>query len=593
MHERIARRRPSDGTSSTSTGHADSSFERLAPELQEEAYRRLSGAALVYALTYSLFFLLDWAWLVRQEKVLCGPGMPDLVRALVSIGGAFVIHVGARRQRIPAHKFLRLAVTFQVVGAYGIVGGLWGWPLHVDMYLQALVDSGLDLEKLGMTGARLFGMSVGGGVITWGAIWMLVFPLSVPMPRRWAMIGSLLTASVVPGVIVASHLWHGIPDSVRPHLRLLYMAHLIPNYVIAAMAIHGSTVSFRLRSDLSKERRLGAYRLVKRIGRGGMGEVWRASHRMLARPAAVKLIRPEALGGGSGGGTSRGSTTARKRFEREAQATAALVSPHTIEVYDFGVADDGTFYYVMELLDGIDLKTLIERYGPLPSPRVAAILKQACHSLADAHATGLVHRDVKPANLFLCRRGLDRDFVKVLDFGLVKDVGSAGDARTQITVEGVTSGTPAFMAPEMAVGSPTVDGRADLYALGCVAYWLLTGQLVFEGENAMAILLQHARDVPARPSTRTELEIPGDLEDLVMEMLEKNADSRPTDAREVHRRLVAIEADSGRWTPERAEQWWTTHRPVTSVSSEESGEGVSDEDPEDGPGEPTRGEGRG
>jgi serine/threonine-protein kinase len=300
---------------------------------------------------------------------------------------------------------------------------------------------------------------------------------------------------------------------------------------------------------------------------------------MLARPAAVKLIRPEMIGGGADSGVGPGSgaastTTAQRRFEREAQATAALTSPHTIEVYDFGVTADGTFYYVMELLDGVDLKTLVERYGPQPAERVVAILKQACHSLADAHATGLVHRDVKPANLFVCRRGLDHDFVKVLDFGLVKDAGGRGTGAAQLTVEGVTSGTPAFMAPEMATGSAAVDGRADLYALGCVAYWLLTGRLVFEGETAMAVLLAHAKDEPTPPSKLSEVEIPESLERLTLELLAKSPDDRPADAPEVLRRLREIESGIDAWTGERAARWWSRHRPEPPRWEDDAEEGT-------------------
>ena len=172
-----------------------------------------------------------------------------------------------------------------------------------------------------------------------------------------------------------------------------------------------------------------------------------------------------------------------KRFEREAQATATLRSPHTIVVYDYGVAADGTFHYVMELLDGYSLQTLVARFGPLPPERAVHMLIQACHSLAEAHAAGMVHRDIKPANLFACRLGLEVDFVKVLDFGLVKTQWPRTHGGEDLTKEGAFTGTPAFMPPEVALGTHTVDGQTDLYALGCVAYWLLTGQKVFPGSN--------------------------------------------------------------------------------------------------------------
>ena len=204
-----------------------------------------------------------------------------------------------------------------------------------------------------------------------------------------------------------------------------------------------------------------------------MGEVWRARHRMLARPAAIKLIRPVARRRRSGGGVSE---EAIRRFEREAQVIARLRSPHTVELFDFGVADDGAFYYVMELLDGLDADTLVRRFGPTPAERAIYLLRQVCHSLSEAESCGLVHRDIKPANIFLCRYGEEYDFVKVLDFGIVKAAREAAEAGPARTRENAVQGTPAFIAPEQALGTE-LDGRADIYATGCVAYWLLTGQL--------------------------------------------------------------------------------------------------------------------
>lgn len=216
---------------------------------------------------------------------------------------------------------------------------------------------------------------------------------------------------------------------------------------------------------LDNNLRVGSYSLIERLGSGGMGDVWLARHHLLARPAAVKVIRDAALGGGEDGHVRR------QRFAREAQATSELQSPHTVQLYDFGVTDAGGFFYVMERLRGMDLKRLVERHGPLPPNRVVFLLKQVCLSLAEAHALGLVHRDIKPANLFVCRLGAEYDFVKVVDFGVVSRHAAE---RPQITTAGMILGTPAFLAPDL-VSAQRFDGRADLYALGCVAYWLLTG----------------------------------------------------------------------------------------------------------------------
>src|SRR5206468_1620159 len=220
---------------------------------------------------------------------------------------------------------------------------------------------------------------------------------------------------------------------------------------------------------------IGSYTLDSRLGTGGMGEVWKAKHKLLAREAAIKLIRPQVLQSSTG----RQEFLLRKRFEREAQVTASLRSPHTVALYDFGHAKDGSFYYVMELLDGIDLETLVDQYGPMDPGRVVHILYQACKSLEEAHKAGLIHRDIKPRNILLCKLGLEYDFAKVLDFGLVKSLRPTDVAESMLTVEGVITGTPAYLAPEIALGNRDIDGRADLYSLGCVAYFLLTGLLVF------------------------------------------------------------------------------------------------------------------
>jgi eukaryotic-like serine/threonine-protein kinase len=287
-----------------------------------------------------------------------------------------------------------------------------------------------------------------------------------------------------------------------------------------------------------------------------MGEVWRARHRMLSRPAAIKLIRPSSAGDGRAGI----SEVAIRRFEREAQVIARLRSPHTVELFDFGMAADGAFYYVMELLDGLDADTLLRRFGPIPPERAIYLLRQVCHSLSEAQSCGLVHRDIKPANIFLCRYGEEYDFVKVLDFGIVGAVRDSADPSLVHTRENAVRGTPAFIAPEQAMGTD-LDGRADIYATGCVAYWLLTGQFVFTAETPMALLLKHAQTPPTRPSARTELPIPRALDDLVLSCLAKDPTNRPQSARELSRRLAEVEG-AGAWTQERARDWWVTHQPA-------------------------------
>jgi serine/threonine-protein kinase len=286
-----------------------------------------------------------------------------------------------------------------------------------------------------------------------------------------------------------------------------------------------------------------------------MGEVYRAKHRMLARPAAIKLIHPQVLA--SQDRKSAGLAVAR--FHREAEAAAQLRSPHTVELYDFGETEDGTLYFVMELLEGMDLETLVRREGPLPQERVIHILRQVCESLDEAHLSGLVHRDIKPANIHLGRVGRRHDFVKVLDFGLVKSVQPGAREETMATAAGLTPGTPAYMAPELALGDPC-DGRADLYALGCVAYYLLTGRLVFEATSGLQMIAKHIQEAPVPPSQRTELEVSPELDRVVLACLAKRPEDRPASAVELDRTLAEIEV--GPWGEEEATRWWRTHQPA-------------------------------
>ena len=271
-----------------------------------------------------------------------------------------------------------------------------------------------------------------------------------------------------------------------------------PDYLLVGVAVLISHVVTTLGRQVAKAREMGSYQLGELVGRGGMGEVYKASHRMLARPAAIKLIRPEMLGGTD----PAVAAAAIARFRREAEAAAHLRSAHTVDLYDFGVTEDQTLYLVMEFLEGMDLESLVRQHGPMPVPRVVHVLRQVCDSLEEAHARGLVHRDIKPANIHLGPVGSRQDFVKVLDFGLVKNAaaGAARSAATQslATTEGVIIGTPAYMAPEMALGG-NVDGRSYLYALGCVAYYLLTGAQVFTGETVLNVITQHLQASGHKP----------------------------------------------------------------------------------------------
>src|SRR5262245_24406416 len=303
-------------------------------------------------------------------------------------------------------------------------------------------------------------------------------------------------------------------------------------------------------------RHIGGYDLIERLGQGGMGEVWRAYHRRLAREAAIKFVRREGLPAGF-------EAIARARFEAEARTTAALGSPHTIRVFDFGATLDGEPFCVMELLRGCDLEALVRRFGPLPSDRALYLLDQVCHSLAEAHERGLVHGDIKPANIYVCRLGLEYDFAKVLDFGLARSERS-NDIEHSSASGNSTLGTPAYMAPEMIFGD-RVDRRADVYALGCVAYFLLTGERVFRAATVSQTVSQHLCGQPVPPSNRSECFIPRAVDDLVLACLRKEPNLRPQDAGELRARIAAV--SRGGWNQRSASNWWKAHLPEASIES--------------------------
>lgn len=390
--------------------------------------------------------------------------------------------------------------------------------------------------------------------ISWIGVVVLMFAAIIPSVPAKTLVAGLLAVSMNPlGMLIAKasgHWDYGSPGN------LLLMHY--PDYLLVGVAVVISAVVTRLGQQVSKARELGSYQVGDLIGEGGMGQVYLATHRMLARPAAIKLIRPEAIGGSDP--TAR--ELAVKRFHREAEVAANLRSPHTVELYDFGATEDGTLYFVMELLDGVNLETLVRQHGPLPASRVVSILRQVCDSLEEAHARGLVHRDIKPANIHIGRLGLRHDFVKVLDFGLVKSVRAGAKENSLATATGMTPGTPDYMAPEMTLGD-NVDGRADLYALGCVGYFLLTGKLIFEASNVFHAIARHLNDVPVPPSLRAGIAVPPVLERLVLACVAKQPEQRPASAAELNRALGTVAVEP--WGEEQAAAWWQSHSSPAGV----------------------------
>ena len=489
-------------------------------DILADAVRRLRLACVVWMVLWATaiivnHFIAPWLHL-PVSQVVSWPVVADVLAAGCILVSALVYRYAPKACERP-EKLINLAIGYEVVLALAI-GVINQWEPKV------LV-----------------------GRLSWICALILLYPMIVPAPARKVLIGSLLAASMDPvGLLLAR-----LRGMELPALGTLVWAYL-PNYICAGLAVIPSHVLSRLSHKVSRAREMGSYRLGGLIGKGGMGEVWQARHRLLARPAAIKLIRAERIAGEN----LDAERLALQRFRREAEAAASLRSPHTIQLYDFGEMDDRRFYLVMELLDGIDLESLVRRFGPQPPGRVIHLLRQVCQSLAEAHSVGLVHRDIKPSNLYLCHLGLEYDFVKVLDFGLVKHETARASTQTLASGPDMAAGTPAYMPPELATGEP-IDGRLDLYALGCVGYFLLTGLLVFEADSAIRMIGQHLRAEPIPPSIRSGRTVPAELDRVIVACLAKQPANRPASAEALERQLAAIE--SAPWSQEEARAWWDTN----------------------------------
>jgi serine/threonine-protein kinase len=311
----------------------------------------------------------------------------------------------------------------------------------------------------------------------------------------------------------------------------------------AAIAIFGSHKINALQREAFEARKLGQYQLKRSLGAGGMGEVYLAEHVLLRRPCALKLIRPD----------QAGDPTNLNRFEREVRAMATLTHWNTVEVFDYGRSEDGTFYYVMEYLPGLSLQELVDQHGPLCPERAVHFLRQLCAALHEAHSIGLIHRDIKPSNVIACERGGVFDVAKLLDFGLVHCTGVKKQAD-KLTIQGTILGSPPYMAPEQASGKETLDARTDIYSLGGLAYFLLTGRAPFPRETAMEMLMAHVYE-PVTPLTELRPEVPEDLQRVVLKCLEKKPERRFQDADSLEQALAQCRA-ADPWDRHRAAAWW-------------------------------------
>jgi hypothetical protein len=465
-----------------------------------------------------------------QDRAADGLCWVSLFTAVTSVALTAIEHIlqpeFAAAWRHPILRLVSLAIFFVSIGFMVVQRSGW-------LTKQRLLDLGMVFQVAIAFACGLFEGAAyqNPNAVVLGhsgiAVWMVLCGRLMPNAPLKSAITAALCVAMWPLAYWVDLLVFGYQP--MPLSRMLVW--VLPLVIVAVwmVVLNNRALSSFVRQQRAED--VGTYVLTERIGRGGMGEVWRARHKTLARDAAIKLIRPEMLAAG----TVRQESMLRRRFEREARATASLRSPHTVALYDFGQAKDGSFYYVMELLEGIDLQSLVDRFGPMEPARVAHVLYQVAQSLEEAHRAGLVHRDIKPRNILLAKLGFEYDFAKVLDFGLVKTLDADDPERTYTTLDGTTTGTPAYMSPEVAMGDRAIDGTADLYSLGCTAYFLLTGQMVFEAPTATAYAIAHVQTAVPPMRERSELPIPAGLEAVVMQLLEK--------------------------TPEQAERWWEINLP--------------------------------
>ncbi len=494
----------------------------LATEIDSLRRKRIGAAALFLAAGSGIVFLWSFFGL-------------DLG------GSAMLSHVlGALRfflaTAVAVLLLSRLALTAGQVRAaeYALFGGF----IAVMCLSQYVV--GLDLlHRNDIPGEIAFLKNGVLGTI----VLMVLYGMLVPNhPKTTALV--VLTMALLKVGVLTLVLEHADVRKAVEQLRMTESAGTNVLFLMlgAALAIYGSYVLSGLRTELHEARKFGQYQLVQKLGEGGMGEVYLAQHQLLKRPCALKLIKPEA----------GANPIALARFEREVQSAARLSHPNTIEIYDYGHTDDGTFYYVMEYLQGMSLTDLVRQGGPLSAGRVIYLFRQICAGLAEAHTLGLVHRDLKPANVFIAVRGGESDVTKVLDFGLVKLTRESGAA--ELTSDTMVSGTPLYMAPEQALGDRSLDSRADIYALGAMMYYALTGQPPFQGESAIAVMIAHSRD-PVVPPSKINPDVPEDLERVVLRCLAKKRDERFPDVKALARALSACSA-AALWDADQADRWW-------------------------------------
>jgi tRNA A-37 threonylcarbamoyl transferase component Bud32 len=517
----VVGRQSTDRTSSTDVSRAKVAFvegtkPRLADETATLLRQRLKAVAVVLSLTAIAafvrgFFLPEVPLIVLRTVVL-----------VVVIGSFVLLHSPVRLSL----GMLRL-VELAVFGAMAVQ-----------------VVSGLSQRTLAFAQSGDVASTVAGKQMIFFAWTTLILLYGMFMPNTWKRAAVVLfPAACIPYATVLFLRWHS--DDVAAIFDADRFGLPVPMPLLAAFAgVYASHIIHSIRLEAFRARQFGQYRLKEKLGSGGMGEVYEAEHVLLKRPCAIKLIRPG----------SAADATALARFEREVRATAKLTHWNTIDIYDYGHTEDGTFYYVMELLPGLSLEELVGRHGPLPPERAVHFLRQACRALGEAHAAGLIHRDIKPANIFAAKRGGVYDVAKLLDFGLVRQQAEEEPADAHLTQAGSFGGSPFYMSPEQATEFSKADARTDIYSLGAVAYYLLTGRPPFSGKSPIEIIIAHSRDEVVPPG-KVRDGIPADLEQVVLRCLAKDPDERFPDVGALEKALGACEC-ADRWDDQRAADWW-------------------------------------
>ncbi len=496
-------------------------------QVEDLLHRRLLLAGLITFFVFAAY--LVWR-LVTHQAALSGTPEVDLALHTLVVavtGGLSLVLLVRPGLCLDTLRWFELAM-------FGSAGLFFAW-------LQITLFQNPELRELARDGNRMVvNMMAASNGMRWFTL-MVIYGTFIPNTwRRCASVVGVLVA--VPLVLLPAICWGCL--KIGPYLPDILFMTCVQLALGAAIAVFGSYKISTLQQEAFEARALGQYRLKKKLGAGGMGEVYLAEHVLLRRPCAIKLIRPD----------QAGDPTTLSRFEREVQTMATLTHWNTVEIFDYGHADDGTFYYVMEYLPGLSLQELVDDHGPLDAARVVHFLRQMCAALHEAHSIGMIHRDIKPSNVIACTRGGVHDVVKLLDFGLVQPFGLPAQEGQKLTIQGTILGSPPYMSPEQAVGNGELDARSDIYSVGAVAYFLLTGQPPFPRDTSMQILMAHVYE-QVTPPHELRRDVPADLEEVVLKCLKKNPAQRYPDVESLDQALAACQCAAA-WTKPCAAEWW-------------------------------------